>query len=139
MNLQFELINWPAIGVCFIVGQVFLTVWFTVLFGTPWAKAYNPTKTKAEHTKEVPGYTYAIGAICMIALVLGLALLQIALGVKTLGAGLGLAAFVSITLVLTTMLPGYAFLRRWNAFILAATSQVTLIFILNVILALWQK
>ena len=138
MNFDFEQINWIAIGVCFVIGQVYLTIWFTALFGEPWARAYAPGKTKAEHTKEIPGWTYAIGAVAMILLVIGLALLQNGLGVSGVGGGLGLALFVSLTLVLTTMVPGYAFLKRWNALVLAAGSQVTLIFILSVVLAVWK-
>ena len=138
MMIDFGQLNWLAIGVSFVVGQVYLTVWFTAIFGEPWAKAYDPTKTKKEHTKEVPGYTYAIGALCTFLLVLGIATLQAGLGVDSVGAGLGLGTFLAITLALATMIPGYAFLRRWNALVLAAGSQVTLVLILSVILAVWK-
>lgn len=138
MNLNFDLINWAAVAVCFVVGQAYLTLWFLVIFGEPWAKAYHPDKTKAEHGKEIPGYTYGIGAICMITLILGIALLQTALQITSLGSGLSLAAFVSLTFVLATTVPGYAFLRRWNALAMAVGSQITLIFILSAILAMWH-
>ncbi len=139
INLPFELLNWPAIGVCFVAGQIYLTLWFTVIFGEPWAKAYDPAKTKAEHTKEVPGYTYGIGALCTLLLTLGIALLQAMVGVSGIASALGLAFTISVVFVLATMIPGYAFLRRWNALVLAAGSQVTLIFILSIILAVWTK
>ncbi len=139
MHLQFELINWLAVVICFILGQAYLTVWFSVLFGKPWAKAYDPTKSKAEHTKEIPGYTYGIGALCTFTLVLGIAVLQASFGIKSFGAAMRLAAFISLAFVLATTIPGYAFLRRWNALVLAVGSQVSLIFILSVILAIWQK
>jgi hypothetical protein len=137
MNIELGQINWLSVVVCFIIGQIYLTLWFSVFFGTPWARAYDPTKSKAEHTKEIPGYTYGIGALCMFILVLGIAMLQSALEIKTVGDALGVAAFISASFVLTTTIPGYAFLKRWNALILAVGSQVTLIFILSVILALW--
>ena len=57
MSFEFSQVNWLSVFVCFVIGQVFLTLWFTVLFGEPWAKAYNPSMSKAEHTKEVPGFT----------------------------------------------------------------------------------
>ena len=136
--MQFELINWLAVVVCFIIGQVYLTLWFSAFFGNSWAKAYDPAKTKAEHTKEIPGYTYAIGATCTFVLVLGMALLQAAMGVKGLAAGLGLGAFISLFFVVATTIPGYVFLRRWNALALAVGSQVSLILIVSVILALWK-
>lgn len=137
MNINFSQVDWLAIVVCFVIGQIYLTLWFTLFFGEAWAKAYDPAKSKAEHTKEVPGYTYGIGALCTFLLVIGLAILQIVLAVTSVSGAIMLAVFVSLTLVLATMIPGYAFLRRLNALVLAAGSQVTLIFILSIILVLW--
>jgi len=138
MNIDFTLINWFAVVVCFVVGQVFLTLWFSVLFGAPWAQAYSPGKSKTEHTKEIPGATLGIGAVCTFILVTGIAVLQVALAIKTLHAALGVAAFISLTFVLATTIPGYAFLKRWNALVLAVGSQISFIFIASTILVLWQ-
>ncbi len=138
MNLDFTQLNWLAVIVCFVIGQVFLTLWFAVIFGDPWARAYAPGKTKAEHTKEVPGYTYGIGALCMLLLVLGIALLQSALGTSSIGDGISLALFLDVFLVASTMVPGYAFLRRWNAVWLALGSQAVVIVILSAVLAVWK-
>ena len=139
MNIEFGLINWAAVGVCFVIGQVYLTLWFSVFFGTPWAKAYDPSKSKSDHIKEIPGYTYGIGAACTFLLVMGIAILQLSLSITTLNGALEIAGFISLNFILATTIPGYAFLKRWNALLLAVSSQVSLIFILSVILALWQK
>ncbi len=137
MLFDFGGLNWLAILVSVIVGQVFLTVWFAVIFADPWAKAYGAAD-KAEHTKQIPGYTYGVGLACMILLTIGLALLQQGLGVTTFGAGLGSGLMVAICFGVATALPGYAFLKKWDAALLAIGSQVVLILILSVILAVWQ-
>ncbi|MEM7446425.1 MAG: DUF1761 domain-containing protein [Pseudomonadota bacterium] len=137
MELNFADLNWIAIIVCVVVGQVFLTVWFLVLFGEPWAKAYGAADKKA-HAKEIPGYTYAIGLACMVLLTLGLAVLQRSLAVASIGDGLALGLFVAVCFSIATALPGYAFLRRWSAFFLAIGAQLVLILILSAILAAWQ-
>jgi len=138
MNVDFSSLNWLAIGVCVVVGQVFLTLWFAALFARPWAKAYGVEDPK-QHTKEVPGYTYALGLVCTFALTLGLALMQAGLGVQGVAGGLSVGLVVAVSFCLATALPGYAFLKRWPAFTLAVGSQMTLILILSVILAAWQK
>lgn len=137
MEFNFETLNWAAIGICIVVGQLFLTAWFTVLFGTPWAKAYG-VKTKEEHTKEVPAYTYGIGLICTVLLTLGIALLQSNLAIHSLGDGLFLGIMLAIFFCISTALPGYAFLKRWNAFALAIGSQTLLIIMISIILAIWK-
>lgn len=137
MEYNLGSLNWFAILACVVVGQVFLTVWFLVLFGEPWAKAYGAAD-KQQHTKEIPGYTYAIGAACVLLLSLGLAVLQQNLGIQTVGGGLMLGLVIALHFSIATALPGYAFLKRWNAFFLAIGSQTILIVILSVILAVWQ-
>lgn len=136
MEWSFQGINWLAVVACVVVGQVFLTVWFAVVFAKPWAKAYGVDDPK-QHTKEVPGYTYGLGAACVALLSLGLALLQARTGVSTLGGGLSTALVVAVCFCAATVLPGYAFLRRWTACALALGSQVTLIVLLSSILAVW--
>ncbi len=136
MDLNFASLNWLAILVCVIVGQVFLTIWFVVLFGEPWAKAYG-VADKRQHTKEIPGYTYGIGLACMVLLSLGLAIMQQNLGIQTVSGGLILGLFTAVHFCLATALPGYAFLKRWRAFFLAIGSQTVLILILSLILAVW--
>jgi len=140
MNLIFADINWLAVIACVVAGQIFLTLWFAVIFGERWAKSYGgESMTKAQHTKEVPGYTYGIGAFCTLILTLSIALLQATLGISDLSRALKLGCLIAIGLSAATAFPGYAFLKRYPAFFLAAGSQVCLIFILSVILALWQK
>ena len=137
MQASLEHLNWAAIGVSVVVGQIVLTVWFTALFGAPWARAYGAADQK-QHTKEVPGYTYAIGVGCTLLLTLGLAVLEAALGVSTAAEGLGTGLFVAVCFTTATALPGYAFLRRWSAFFLAIGSQTVLILLVSLILASWQ-
>ncbi|MBT8459169.1 MAG: DUF1761 domain-containing protein [Boseongicola sp.] len=137
MPIDFASLNWLAILACVLLGQIFLTVWFAVLFADPWAKAYGAAD-KAEHTKAIPAYTYGIGLICMILLVVGLALVQQALGIVTLGAGLTSGGIIAICFAVATALPGYAFLARYDAAKLAIGSQVALILILSAILGAWS-
>ena len=113
MELSFSEINWLAVLVSVIAGQVISTVWFTVLFGDPWAREYGAADRK-QHTKEVPGYTYGVQALCTVALVISLALLQRWLGVDSIGDALMLGGFVSVGLCIATGLPGQAFLKRWR-------------------------
>lgn len=129
-------INWLAILVCVIIGQIYLTVWFAVIFADPWAKAYGAAD-KAQHTKEIPPYTYGIGLVCVILLVLGLNALQQAFGVTGIAGALGVGIFVAVHFCIATALPGYAFLRRWPAALMAIGSQASLILILSVVLALF--
>lgn len=137
MTLDFGGLNWLAIILCVVVAQGFLTLWFLVLFGEPWAKAYGAAD-KAQHAKEIPGYTYAIGAACALLLTLGLALLQRALGVVDLGSALMLGVFVALTFSIATAMPGYAFLKKLSAFFIAIGSQTVLILILSAVLVLWR-
>lgn len=137
MDLNFGAINWLAVGASVVIGQIFLTVWFTALFGKPWAKEYGVNDAK-QHTKEIPSYTYGIGLICTFLLTLGIALLQSTLSIETLGEGISLGLFIAIFFCIATMLPGYAFLKRWNAFFLAVGSQTVVILIISTILAIWR-
>ena len=137
MTFDFASVNLLAVGASFVAAQVFLTLFFTVLFGKPWAKAYGPGKTPAEHTQEVPKYTYGIGAACTLGLTLCLALLHAAVGVSGVGEALVLGLLLAAGLVLGTMTPGYAFLKRWAAYRLAAASQVAAILLVSTILGAW--
>ncbi|TPV92563.1 MAG: DUF1761 family protein [Myxococcales bacterium FL481] len=131
-------INWLAVLACVVTGQLLLTVWFAVIFAVPWARAYGgPTMTKAQHTKEVPGYTYAIGAACVAALAVALSLLRTALDVSGIGPSLALGLLVGLGVFVPMALPAYAFLRRWNAFALGAGSQLALVLALSVVLDLF--
>lgn len=133
MELDFSALNWVAILVAVIAGQVVSTVWFVVLFGDPWARAYG-AKDKKQHTSEVPGYTYAVGLLCTAALVLTIALLQAALSVSDVGAALKLGVVLALGLCIATLVPGQAFLRRWSVAALAGGSQVAMILVISVIL-----
>lgn len=138
MGISYDSPNWLAIFVCVVIGQAFLTLWFVVLFGEPWAKAYGAAD-KAQHTREIPGYTYAIGVACMALLTIGLAALQRSLGVAGAGAGLVFGLLIAAHFCVATALPGYAFLKRWSAFYLAIGSQAALIIVLSLILAAWPS
>ena len=137
MNLDFSSLNWLAIGTCMVFGQAFLSVWFIVLFGTPWAREYG-VQDKKQHTKEIPGYTYGVQALCTFLLVLGLALMQSLIGVATLKSGVLFGLFVAVFYVIATALPGYIFLKRMNAFLMAMGSQAILILVSSTILAVWK-
>ena len=137
MNLDVSSLNWLAIGTCLVFAQVFLSIWFIVLFGTPWARAYG-VQDKKQHTKEIPGYTYVIQAACSLLLIIGLASLQSILGVDTLAEGVFLGLFVTVFYSLATALPGYIFQKRMKTFLMAMGSQAILIVVVSISLALWK-
>jgi len=137
MELDLSSINWYAVALCVVFGQAFLSVWFIVLFGTPWAKEYGAADKK-QHAKEIPGYTYGIQAGCTLLLTLGIAVLQTLLNTDSFTEGLTLGAFVAVFFILTTALPGYLFLKRMNAFWMAAGSQAIVVVAISIILAVWK-
>jgi hypothetical protein len=137
MSVDISILNWWAIVACVVVGQIVLTVWFVVLFAKPWALAYGVDDPK-KHTAEVPAYTYGIQVLCMALLSFGLAVLQQAMGVASIGGGLAVGLLVAVCFALATATPGYAFLRRWRAYFIAMGSQVAAILILSAILAVWR-
>ncbi len=137
MNLDLSSLNWITIGTCLVFGQVFLSVWFIVIFGTPWAKEYG-VQDKKQHAKEIPGYTYAIQAFCTFLLIVGLAAIQSVIGIDSLMGGLLFGGFVAVFFAIASSLPGYIFLKRTNAFLLAIGSQAILIVIVSIILAVWN-
>lgn len=134
MEFNFSSINWFAVLACVFFSQAFLSVWFIVLFGNPWAKEYG-VSDKKQHSKEIPGYTYAIQALCTVLLTLGIANLQALLSIESFGMGLQLGFYIALFFSWAPALPGYVFLKRWNAFFLAMGSQAVIIV---VILALWK-
>ncbi|MCR9137957.1 MAG: DUF1761 domain-containing protein [Alphaproteobacteria bacterium] len=136
MDLDFGNLNWLAILLSVVIGQVVLTVWFAVLFAEPWARAYGAAD-KAEHTKDIPAYTYGIGVACMVLLTVGLALFQQSVGVQSFGGGLATGIFVALFFALATALPGYAFLKKLDAAAIAIGSQCVVILIVSCILAIW--
>lgn len=136
MMIDFTGLNWLAVLACVVLGQAVLTVWFAVIFAEPWAKAYGAA-SKAQHTAEVPMYTFGIGLVCMALLTLGLAILHKSLGTSGVAGGLSVGLFVAVMFCVATALPGYAFLRRWTAFVLAISAQVLVILLNSVILAVW--
>jgi hypothetical protein len=134
MDLPLTEIDWLSILACVVAGQVVLTVWFVVLFGEPWAKAYGgESMTKAQHTREVPPYTYGIGALCVFVLSVGVSLLQTMLEIDSVGGALGLAGFLSVFVFVAMAMPAYAFLRRWSAWAIGMGSQIALICVVSVI------
>ena len=137
MELNLSTINWYAVLTCLVIGQIFLSVWFIVLFGKPWALEYGASDQKS-HTKEIPGYTYGIQAFCTFLLIIGIASLQNALNIGTLGSGLIFGLFTAIFFSLSTAIPGYIFLKRWRAMWLAMGSQTVLIILISIILAIWK-
>ena len=137
MELNLTSFNWYAIAACIVFGQAFLSFWFIVLFGAPWAKEYGAADQK-QHTQEIPGYTYAIQAFCTILLTLGIASIQTALGTQSFEEGLLLGLFIAVFYSLATALPGYIFLKRMTAFWMAMGSQTVLVVVISVILAIWK-
>ncbi len=136
MIIDLAALNWLAILACVVLGQIILTVWFAVLVAEPWAKAYGAAD-KAQHAAEIPMYTYGIGLLCTILLSIGLATLGNALNVTGIAGGLSMGLFVSIFFCLATAIPGYAFLRRWPALVLAIAPQVIVILVMSAVLAIW--
>ncbi len=137
MDLHFSEINVFALAASVVAAQIVSTVWFVVLFGTPWAREYG-VETKQQHTKEVPGYTYGVQLLCTIALATSLAVVQRAFGVASLPDALVVGGAVSVGSCVATGLPGQAFLRRWRVAAIALGSQVAMILTISVVLGLWR-
>ena len=137
MVFDFTSFNWPAVLASVVAGQLISTVWFTALFGEPWAEEYGAA-SRQQHTEEVPGYTYGIGLLCTIVLVMSIASLQQALSIESAGRALGLGLFLAVGLCIATGLPGQAFLKRWRVFFIAYGSQTVMILAISLILALWR-
>lgn len=137
MDLHLSELNWPAVVASIVAGQVISTLWFTVLFGDPWAKEYGAAD-KAQHTKEIPPWTYGLQALCTVFLVLGIAILQRAFGVDSAGDAVLSALFVAIPFAAATILPGQIFLKRYRVAAIAIGSQVAMIVGISLILGLWR-
>ena len=137
MELGLSEINWLAVVASIVAGQVISTVWFVVLFGEPWAQEYGATDKK-QHTKEIPGYTYGVQALCTVLLVLSLALLQHWLSIDSAGEALHLGVLVAVGFCIATGLPGQAFLKRWRVAAITLGCQVTMIIAISLILGVWQ-
>jgi len=136
MELEFAALNWVGILVGVIAGQAVSTIWFVALFGEAWAREYG-AESKKQHTKEVPPYTYGIGLLCTVALVVSIAVLQHAFAVKTIGAALQLATLLSVGFCIATGVPGLAFLRRWRVAAIAYGSQIAMIVVISSVLVLF--
>ena len=137
MLIDFASFNWVALVVCVVLGQAISTLWFTVLFGEAWAAEYGAVDRR-QHTAEVPGYTYAVGLFCTVALVFSLAVLQRVFAVDTVGGAVGLGLFVAVGLGAAMALPGQAFLGRWRTFLLAHGSQTAIVLAVSLVLVLWR-
>jgi F0F1-type ATP synthase assembly protein I len=137
MDLHLADINWLAVVVSVIVAQIISTVWYVAIFGNAWARVYG-VPTRQQHTKEVPGYTYAVQALCTIVLTVTLAVFMRAVGVESLAGGLTVGLLVAVGFCVATGLPGQAFLKRWRTAALALGSQVVMILAIAAILGGWR-
>lgn len=135
MAIDVASLGWVGILVGVLAGQLVSTIWFVVLFGEPWAREYGAAD-KAQHTKEVPPYTYGVGLVCTLALTVSIALLQQALSITTVGGAIQLGLLLSVGLCIATLLPGQAFLRRYRVALIAGGSQVAMILTISVVVLL---
>lgn len=129
-------INPWAVVAGIVAAQIVSTLWFTVLFGEPWAQEYG-AESRQQHTSEIPGYVYGVQLLCTVVLAVSLAVLQRMAGVDSIGGGLGVGLFVAIGFSTANMLPGQAFLKRWRAAALTAGAQASMILVISVIIAAW--
>jgi len=136
VELPLSELNWLAVLVSVIAGQVISTVWFVVLFGDPWAAEYGAADKK-QHTKEVPGYTYGVQALCTIVMVITLAILFRWLAVDSAGEALTVGGLVGVGFCVATGVPGQAFLKRWRVAALAFGCQFVMVLAAALILGLW--
>ena len=137
MDFSFSGINWLAVGACVVLGQVISTLWFTAIFGEPWAREYGAADRKA-HTSEVPGYTYGVQAACTIVMAISLAVLHRWLDISSIGDGVVLGLFASIGFIVVNVLPGQAFLRRWRVALLCFGCQSVMSIAMSIVLAAWR-
>ncbi len=137
MDFDFSALNWLAVLVSVIAGQVISTLWFVVIFAAPWAEEYGAADAK-QHTAEIPPYTYGLRVLSTATLTLSIALLQGALGTSGAMEGIMLGLVVAVGFCCATMLPGQAFLKRLRVFAIAAGSQTVMILAISTILAVWK-
>lgn len=126
---------WLPIVAGVVTGQIVSTVWFVAIFGDGWAREYGAA-TKAEHTRQLPPYTYAVSVACTTLLTIGIALLHARLGIESVGHALALGAFLALVFAVAAALPGYAFLKRWRAFAYAQGCQIAMILAISLVLGL---
>jgi hypothetical protein len=67
-----------------------------------------------------------------------MAIVQASLGIATLSGGVLFGSFVAVHFGLAIALPGYAFLQRYRAFLLAFGGQAVVIVTLSTVLAVWH-
>lgn len=137
MISEFAGLAWLPILAGVVTGQILSTVWFVALFGDGWAREYGAA-TKAEHTRQLPPYTYAVAVGCTTLLAIGIALLHARLGVGSVGDALALGAFLAVVFAVAAALPGYAFLERWKAFAYAQGCQAVMILAMSLVLVLFR-
>ncbi len=137
MGSSLQEVNLVAVLVSFIAAQVLSTVWFTVLFGDAWAREFG-ADTRQEHTKAIPGWTYAVQAACTLALVGSIAWLQQGLGIESVGAALGLGLVLALGLCAANLVPGQAFLQRWRVAAITVGCQSAMILAISLILGVWR-
>ncbi len=137
MTIALTELNWLTIIAAVVLGQVILTLWFTVLLGDAWARAYG-AESRAEHTKAVPGSAYGIGALCTLLMTLSIAIIQQAAGVAGFSGGLIFGIIAAVGFGFATVFPGYGFLVKQDAGAIAAGSQAAAIFCISILLAVWQ-
>lgn len=137
MTLDFGSLNWLAILVSIIAGQIISTLWFTVLFGEPWARAYGAA-SKQQHTKEIPPFTYGVAILSTALIAISIALLQQALAIGTVSSALLLGLILAVGICSASILPGQAFLKRLPVFLMTAGVQSVMILVISVILTLWR-
>ena len=121
----------------FVAAQVLSTLWFTVLFGEPWAREFG-VASRQEHTSAIPGWTYAVQAACTLAIVLTIAGLQAALGVTSLGGAVGWGLVFAIGLCAANLIPGQAFLGRWRVAAITVGCQASIVVLISAILGAWR-
>ncbi len=137
MELSLSGLHWPAVVAAVVAGQILSTLWFTVVFGDPWAQEYGAADRK-QHTAEIPGYTYGVQLLCTVVMVLSVGLLQQALGAEGVGGALTTACFVTVGFAVATALPGLAFLKRWRVAAITLGNQAVMILAASLILGLWR-
>lgn len=132
-------VNWLAVLVAGVAGFMLGALWYALLFGKAWVKAYALTDEQIAKMSKNPGPTYGGLLACNLLFALGTAMLLNATGGAGVQDGLlaaGLVAFfILLPLTLATQIGGGRSLR---GFLIDWGLQASALLLAGAILGAWR-
>jgi len=133
--LELSELNWLAILVATIAGFALGALWYGPLFGDAWLNALGKT---ADDIQPSPG-PFVISFFTALITAVALALLIKALGIATVGGGIGIGLLVGVGFIATAMASDSAFCG-WglNLWLIQSGYRVLYSVVIGAILAVWR-